>query len=64
LNDRIKHVEIDQFFIKEKSDDGTLDLNHVNSRGQIADCLTKSLGVKECQILYNKIGMIDIYRPS
>jgi hypothetical protein len=64
LNDRIKHVEIDRFFIKEKSDDGTLDLNHVNSRGQIADCLTKGFGVNECQMLYNKMWMINIYRPS
>jgi hypothetical protein len=63
-NDRTKHVEIDRFFIKKKLDDDTLDLNHVNSRGQIADCLTKGLGVNECQMLYNKMGMINIYRPS
>jgi hypothetical protein len=63
-HDRTKHVEIDQFCRKEKLDDGTLELYYVNSRGQIADCLTKGLGVKECQILCSKIGMIDIYRPS
>jgi hypothetical protein len=42
-HDRTKHVEIDQFFIKEKRDDGTLELYYVNSRGQITDCLTKGL---------------------
>jgi hypothetical protein len=41
-----KHVGIDQFLIKEKLDDGTLELSHVNSSGQIAGCLTKGLGVK------------------
>jgi hypothetical protein len=40
-HDRMKHVEIDRFFIKERLDEGTLKLTHVNSRGQIADCLTK-----------------------
>jgi hypothetical protein len=63
-HDKTKHVEIDRFFIKEKLDDGTLELSHVNLRGQIADCLTKGLEVKECQILCNKMGVIDIYHPS
>jgi hypothetical protein len=63
-HDRTKHVEIDRFFIKEKLDDGTLELNHVSSKGQIADCLTKGLGVKESHVLCKKMGMIDIYRPS
>jgi hypothetical protein len=45
-HDKTKHVGIDQFLIKEKLDDGTLELSHVNSSGQIAGCLTKGLGVK------------------
>ena len=28
-HDRTKHVEIDRFFIKEKLDDGILEINHV-----------------------------------
>jgi hypothetical protein len=63
-HDITKHVEIDRFFIKEKLDDGTLELSHVSSKDQIADCLTKGLGVKECHILCNKMEMVDIYRPS
>jgi hypothetical protein len=47
-HDRTKHVEIDRFFIREK-DDGTLELSHVNSSGQIADCLTKDLGVSHTE---------------
>jgi hypothetical protein len=31
-HDRTKHVEIDRFFIKEKLDDGTLELSFVDSR--------------------------------
>ena len=63
-HDKTKHVEIDRFFIKEKLDDGTLELSHVNSRDQIADCLTKGLGVKWCHMSCSKMEMIDIYRPS
>jgi hypothetical protein len=47
-HDRTKHVEIDRFFIKERLDDGTLKLSHIASGEQIADCLTKGLGVKDC----------------
>jgi hypothetical protein len=58
-----QHVEIDRFF-KEWLDEGTLKLSHVNSEGQIANCLTKGLGVKECSSACDKIRMIDIYYPS
>jgi hypothetical protein len=63
-HDRTKHVEIDRFFIKEKLDEGILEISHVNSGAQIADCLTKGLGVKECNLACSKMGMIDIYHPS
>jgi hypothetical protein len=59
-----QHVEIDRFFIKEWLDEGTLKLSHVNSEGQIADCLTKDLGIKECSSACDKMIMIDIYYPS
>lgn len=36
-HDRTKHVEIDRFFIKEKLDEGIIELNHVNSGNQLAD---------------------------
>jgi hypothetical protein len=63
-HDRTKHVEIDRFFIKEKLDDGTIELRYVNSGGQIADSLTKGLGGKDCNVACDKMGMIDIYHPS
>jgi hypothetical protein len=63
-HDRTKHVEIDRFFIKEQLDEGTLKLSHVNSRGQIVDFLTKGLGVKECSLVCDKMGMTYIYHSS
>ena len=57
-------MEIDRFFIKEKLDDGIIKISYVTSSEQIADCLTKGLGNKECSSACNKMGMIDIYHPS
>jgi hypothetical protein len=58
-----KHVEINRFFIKEQLNLGALNLNNVKSKEQLADCLTKELSSKKCEIFCNKMGMIDIYRP-
>nr|AAP54332.2 retrotransposon protein, putative, unclassified [Oryza sativa Japonica Group] len=63
-HDRTKHVEIDRFFIKERMDEGTLNLGFVNSGEQVVDSLTKALGARECTSSCSKMGMIDIYRPS
>jgi hypothetical protein len=40
-HDRTKHIEIDRFFIKEKLNSGLLELGHVSTKDQTADCLTK-----------------------
>ena len=61
---RMKHVEIDRFFIKEKMDSGALKLEYVKSRDQLADFLTKSLDPKDNELACNKIGMLNIFRPS
>jgi hypothetical protein len=66
-HERTKHVEIDRFFIKEKIDAGIISLAYVRSGqqvAQVADCLTKGLGSKECNLACAKMGMIDIYHPS
>jgi hypothetical protein len=52
------------FFIKEKIDDNIIVLSYVMSGKQVADCLTKDLGLKECELACNKMRMIDIYCPS
>jgi hypothetical protein len=62
--DRMKHVEIDKFFIKEKIDSGALKLKYVKSRNQVADSLTKGLGPKDNELACNKMGMLNIFNPS
>lgn len=62
--DRMKHVEIDKFFIKEKIDSGALKLKYVKSRNQVADSLTKGLGSKDNELACNKMGILNIFSPS
>ena len=62
--DRMKHVEIDRFFIKEKMDTGALRLEYVKSSDQLAHCLTKGLGPKDNELACNKMGMFNIFSPS
>jgi hypothetical protein len=63
-HNRSKHVEIDRFFIKENLDAGIIKVEHVSSGQQLADCLTKGLGARKCNLAYDKMGMIDVYHPS
>jgi hypothetical protein len=44
-HDRTNHIEIDRFFIKEKLNSELLELDHVSTRDQAADCLTKGLNL-------------------
>ena len=62
--DRMKHVEIDRLFIKDKIDNGVLRLEYVKSSDQLGDCLTKSLGPKNNELVCNKMGMLNIFSPS
>ena len=63
--DRMKHVEIDRFFIKEKMDSGALKLEYVKSHDQLVDCLTKGLGFnKNNEFACNKTGMLNIFSLS
>ena len=43
LHDRTKHVEIDRHFIKEKIEDGIVEIIYTPTRQQTADVLTKAV---------------------
>jgi hypothetical protein len=60
-HDRTKHLEIDRLFIKEKLNSGLLELGHVATREQVADCLTKGLNSLDLIRLYDKMDLMDIF---
>ena len=41
---RTKHVELDYHFIREKVQQGIIQINYISSSDQMADILTKPLG--------------------
>ena len=63
-HDRTKHVGIDRHFIREKLDEGTLQVGFVKTVDQLADVLTKGVSVLVFEKLCNKMGLIDIFAPS
>lgn len=62
--DRIKHVEIDQHFIKEKIEDGTTCMPFVPTSQQTADILTKGLSRPNFEFLVSKLDMTNIFAPT
>ena len=46
-HDQTKHVEIDQYFIKEKLDNGLIASKYILSRLQLADMFTKGISTKQ-----------------
>jgi len=64
LHDRTKHVEIDRHFIKEKIEDGIVEIIYTPTRQQTADVLTKAVARTQFDTLLSKLGMIDIHSPA
>ena len=51
---RMKHIEIDVHFVRDQVLKGALEVRHVPSVDQLADCLTKSLTHSQFQHLRTK----------
>ena len=63
-HDRTKHVEINQHFIKERSDNGSICIQHIPSNQQVSDVLSKELLKQNFDFCVSKLGLIDIYVPT
>ena len=59
-HDRMKHVEIDRHFIKEKLVTGVITFPFVKSENQLADVLTKAIASKVFINSLAKLSMCDI----
>lgn len=56
LHEKMKHVEIDCHYVREKIKDGSIRTAHVSSSDQVADILTKVLPIKQHQHILSKLG--------
>ncbi|TYJ97222.1 putative mitochondrial protein [Cucumis melo var. makuwa] len=63
-HDRTKHVEIDQHFIKERLDSGSICIPYIPSSRQVADVLVKGLLKPNFDFCVSKLDLIDIYVPT
>lgn len=61
---KIKHIEVDRHFIKEKLDSGLICTPYMSTASQFAYVLTKDLNNSGFQIVITKLRMDNIYSLS
>ena len=63
-HDRMKHIEIDKHFKKEKLDSGLIHTLYVFTGNQLSDVFTKGLNRTRFQEIISKLGMENIHLPA
>ena len=61
---RLKHVEIDRHFIKEKIEEEIIEPIYTPTELQTADILTKALPRTNFEDLSSNLGMVNIHNPA
>jgi len=62
--DRIKHINVDKHFIKEKFDSGLICTLYVSSQEQLTNILTKGLNSSNFERIVFKLGMENTYSTA
>ena len=63
-HDRIKHVEVDRFVIKEKLERKINEVPKIRTEDQLVNILTKAVSSHKFSSFLHKLGMSDIYAPT
>ena len=61
FHEKVKYIEVDCYFIKEKIASRCMTTNFVNSNDQLAKIFTKSLRVPPIKYICNKLDAYDLY---
>jgi len=57
---RSKHIEVRHYFVREKFNEGKLDVKHIAGQEQVADILTKPFQKTRFELLRDMLGIRDI----
>ena len=58
FHDKLKHIEIRYFYIRDMVQKGTIKLQYVSTDEQVVDLLTKPISQVKFEYFYDKIGVV------
>ena len=64
FHERIKHIEIECHFVREKIQLGLISTRYMKTGEQLGDIFTEALSGDRVNYPCNKLGMINIYAPT